>query len=429
MVKEGYKQTEAGLIPEDWDTIPFSECFDTLPNNTLSRAELNYNGGKIKNIHYGDVLIKYPSVLDCEKETLPFVNPESVAKVGTVVLKNGDIVIADTAEDETVGKMTEIIGVGEQRIVSGLHTIPCRPKQKDMFASKWLGYFMNHSSYHDQLLPFVTGIKVSSVSKSAIANTVIVVPKKEEQEQIVVALSDIDDLILNLEKLVKKKKAMREGAVQSLITGCKRLPGFTGEWEEINLSKKSKIKARIGWQGLKKAEYLDSGYSFLITGTDFVDGYIDWHGCHFVTKDRYDQDTNIQVTNGDVLLTKDGTIGKVALVDGLAKPATLNSGVFVIRPINNSYSARFLYYVLSSSVFRTFLDELAAGSTIVHLYQKDLVKFDFYIPPTIEEQEAIATVIYDMEAEIIRLQSKLEKYRKIKSGMMDELLTGKVRLV
>ena len=130
-----------------------------------------------------------------------------------------------------------------------------------------------------------------------------------------------------------------------------------------------------------------------------------------------------------MLLTKDGTIGKVALVDGLAKPATLNSGVFVIRPINNSYSARFLYYVLSSSVFRTFLDELAAGSTIVHLYQKDLVKFDFYIPPTIEEQEAIATVIYDMEAEIIRLQAKLEKYRKIKSGMMDELLTGKVRLV
>ena len=257
----------------------------------------------------------------------------------------------------------------------------------------------------------------------------IVVPKKEEQEQIVVALSDIDELIFNLEKFVEKKKAMREGAVQTLITGCKRLPGFTGEWKEINLSKKSKIKARIGWQGLKKAEYLDSGYSFLITGTDFVDGYIDWHGCHFVAKDRYDQDTNIQVTNGDVLLTKDGTIGKVALVDGLAKPATLNSGVFVIRPINNSYSARFLYYVLSSSVFRTFLDELAAGSTIVHLYQKDLVKFDFYIPPTIEEQEAIATVIYDMEAEIIRLQAKLEKYRKIKSGMMDELLTGKVRLV
>lgn len=222
MVKERYKQTEAGLIPEDWDTIPFSECFDTLPNNTLSRAELNYNGGKVKNIHYGDVLIKFPSVLDCEKETIPFVNPESVAKVGTVVLQDGDIVIADTAEDDTVGKMTEIIGVREQRIVSGLHTIPCRPKQKDMFASKWLGYFMNHSSYHDQLLPFVTGIKVSSVSKSAIANTVIVVPKKEEQEQIVVALSDIDELIFNLEKFVEKKKAMREGAVQTLITGCKR---------------------------------------------------------------------------------------------------------------------------------------------------------------------------------------------------------------
>ena len=167
----------------------------------------------------------------------------------------------------------------------------------------------------------------------------------------------------------------------------------------------------------------------MITGTDFVDGYINWNGCHYVTEERYKQDPNIQVSNGDVLLTKDGTIGKVALVDGLSKPATLNSGVFVVKPLNNSYSSRFLYYVLSSSVFRDFLDKLSAGSTIVHLYQKDLVKFDFLAPPTIAEQDAIAEIIYDMEQEIIRLKSKLEKYRRIRSGMMDMLLTGKIRLV
>ena len=161
MVKEGYKQTEAGLIPEDWDTITFTDCFDVLPSNTLSRAELNYNGGKVKNIHYGDVLIKFPSVLDCSKEMLPYVNPECVSKCSTMVLQDGDVIIADTAEDNTVGKATEVIGIGEQRIVSGLHTIPCRPKQKDRFADKWLGYFINHSVYHDQILPFITGIKVS----------------------------------------------------------------------------------------------------------------------------------------------------------------------------------------------------------------------------------------------------------------------------
>ena len=130
-----------------------------------------------------------------------------------------------------------------------------------------------------------------------------------------------------------------------------------------------------------------------------------------------------------MLLTKDGTIGKVALVDGLNRPATLNSGVFVIRPKSNDYSAHFLYYVLLSDVFRDFLDKLSAGSTIVHLYQRDLVKFEFMAPPSIKEQEEIAGIIYDIELEINTLKKKLKKFMQVKQGMMDELLNGKTRLV
>ena len=90
------------------------------------------------------------------------------------------------------------------------------------------------------------------------------------------------------------------------------MEGFSGDWIKINLAKNSRLKARIGWQGLTTAEYLDEGYSYLITGTDFKDGRINWNGCHYVNYDRYVQDPNIQVSNGDLLLTKDGTIGKVA---------------------------------------------------------------------------------------------------------------------
>ncbi|MDT9702140.1 restriction endonuclease subunit S, partial [Streptomyces sp. P17] len=129
----------------------------------------------------------------------------------------------------------------------------------------------------------------------------------------------------------------------------------------------STLKARIGWQGLTTKEYLNSGHYGLITGTDFNGGKIVWEGCHFVEKDRYDQDVNIQLKNNDVLITKDGTIGKAAYIENLPFPATLNSGVFIIRPLNDSYEPKYFYYVLMSRFFTEFLNKLAAGSTISHL--------------------------------------------------------------
>ena len=108
--------------------------------------------------------------------------------------------------------------------------------------------------------------------------------------------------------------------------------------------KNSKIKARIGWQGLKKAEYLDSGYAYLVTGTDFENGFVHWKSCHFVDKARYNADYNIQLKNNDLLLTKDGSLGKMAIVKGLHSPATLNSGVFVIRPLNYAYYPVFIHF-------------------------------------------------------------------------------------
>jgi type I restriction enzyme S subunit len=146
------------------------------------------------------------------------------------------------------------------------------------------------------------------------------------------------------------------------------------DWESINMSEHSILKARIGWQGLTTAEYLSSGKYYLVTGTDFVDGKVNWTSCHFVDKYRYIQDKNIQLVIGDVLLTKDGTIGKVGFVDTLPLPATLNSGVFVIRPRNRAYDSLFLYFILNSNIFSDFLFKLQAGSTISHLYQKDFVK-------------------------------------------------------
>lgn len=301
-------------------------------------------------------------------------------------------------------------------------------KYDKAFDRDYLYYALSSNLTMQQYIAMAAGSSVQNLNKEKVAKVVLPKPEIPEQKKIAEILSDADVLITDLQTH-SKKKDIRQGTMQMLVTGKKRLNGYSGEWVKINLAKNSKLKARIGWQGLTTAEYLDEGYSYLITGTDFQDGQIKWNGCHFVNYDRYVQDPNIQVTDGDLLLTKDGTIGKVAYVTNLKRPATLNSGVFVVKPITDAYTAHFMFYVLESSVFKEFLQQLSAGSTINHLYQKDLVKFDLFVPPTIEEQEAISEILFDMDSEIHKLEDKLNKYEEVKQGMMEELLTGKVRLV
>lgn len=200
------------------------------------------------------------------------------------------------------------------------------------------------------------------------------------------------------------------------------------DWEIINLGESSTLKARIGWQGLTTKEYLRNGDYFLITGTDFKNGKIDWENCCFVEENRYKQDKNIQIKKEDVLVTKDGTIGKIAYIDKIYKEATLNSGVFVIRPKNDRYNTEYFYNILMSKVFDEFLAKLSAGSTISHLYQKDFVYFDFPAPKNPEEQKAIAEALSDVDSLISSLEKLIDKKKKIKEGAMQELLTGKKRL-
>jgi len=338
----------------------------------------------------------------------------------------GDVIMSTMG---TIGKCA-IVPASIQRGIMDSHLIRLRFNNKKVHSDYILQLFSDQFHYlSDQTTRLAVGGIMDGLSVGIVSRLNVIYPESvEEQEKIIKALSDVDALIVDLEKLIRKKKDIRQGTMQMLLTGKKRLNGYSGDWVKINLAKNSKLKARIGWQGLTTAEYLDEGYSYLITGTDFQDGRINWNGCHFVNYDRYTQDSNIQVSNGDLLLTKDGTIGKVAYVTDLKRPATLNSGVFLVKPITDAYVAHFMFYVLESLVFKDFLQQLSAGSTINHLYQKDLVKFDLYVPPTKEEQEAIAAILFDMDSDIYKLEEKLSKYQKIKQGMMEELLTGKVRL-
>lgn len=303
-----------------------------------------------------------------------------------------------------------------------------RIQLNDKLINKIFFVFSTKSHFFlNQLNSEIQGSTRNRTSISKIKKNSILLPSLQEQQAIADTLSTFDNYISNLTELIEKKKAIREGALEDLVSGKTRLEGFNGAWKEVFFNDVITPKARIGWQGLKKHEYLRSGYSYLIGGTDFFDGTISTNNIWFVSKERYAMDSNIQVSENDVLVTKDGTIGKVALVPKMMKPATLNSGVFVFRTKNDLLEV-FLYRILTSSIFSSFISVLSAGSTIKHLYQKDLKNFVFKVPVNPKEQQAIADTLTAMDDEIRNLETELDKMKQIREGAMDDLLTGRIRL-
>jgi len=206
-----------------WVEKRFDECFELISNNTYSREFMCHDVTGIANIHYGDVLIKYGSVLDFSKEQVDSLTSSLLIK--SEILKDGDLIIADTAEDETVGKAVEVQHLGTRHAVAGLHTIACRPLME--FAPRYLGYYINSSAFHNQLLPLITGTKVSSISKAGLRTTVLTIPPSlAEQKAIAAVLSDMDAEIAALEAKRAKYESIKQGMMQELLTGWVRLVGW-----------------------------------------------------------------------------------------------------------------------------------------------------------------------------------------------------------
>jgi type I restriction enzyme S subunit len=180
------------------------------------------------------------------------------------------------------------------------------------------------------------------------------------------------------------------------------------DWCIGSIGRMAYLKARVGWQNLRSDEFVDEG-PFCVTGTDFADGRINWSTCYHVSEARYETDPHIQLRNGDLLVTKDGTIGKLALVQNMPNLATLNSGVFVIRPLNGSFDSRYLYWVLCSALFDNFVWYIADGTTINHLYQNLFVRFHFPVPP-LSTQLAIVAFL---DCEIARIDALIDKKRRL----------------
>ena len=402
--------------PKDWREVDLTNIANTFIGLVTTMTS-NYTNDGAKLIRNQDIqnnkfIFKENIYLNREFAEL---KKSRMHKLGDVVtVHTGDIGTSAVIEESLVGSL-------------GFATIVTRLDKK-IADPYFISCYFNSKHYKDYVMSIMTGDGRNNLNMRDFNKTRLMLPSLPEQKAIAKTLMTFDRHIENLERLIEKKKMVRDGAIEDLMTGNTRLDRFDDEWEEVEFNDVIVPKARIGWQGLKKDEYLQSGYSYLISGTDFNQGTISFSKISYVTKERYDLDINIQVNSGDVLVTKDGTIGKVAIVPSIDKKATLNSGVFVFKT-NKTLARNFLYWILRSSIFGKFIDDLSAGSTIKHLYQKDLKKFSFYIPKDINEQKAISSILKSLDDDLQNLKKEKEKIEKIKAGAMDDLLTGRVRLI
>ncbi|MCF7545485.1 restriction endonuclease subunit S [Pseudomonas petrae] len=197
------------------------------------------------------------------------------------------------------------------------------------------------------------------------------------------------------------------------------------DWALSKVKYDSYVKARVGWHGLKSDEFTDVG-PYLVTGSDFKNRAVEWASCYHCTNERFEQDKYIQLQEGDLLITKDGTIGKLILVEGLPGKATLNSGIFVVRPLRQKYSTRFYFWIMQSSVFHEFIGLNKTGSTIIHLYQETFESLPYALPPLAEQIEIARFLDHEtagIDALIEEQQRLIELLKKKRQAEISHAVT------
>ena len=397
----------------EWEEKNFYEVFDILQNNTFSRDQLNNENGIVRNIHYGDVLIKYGDYIDCQKEKLPFINLENnLSKYeDTSYVKNGDIIIADTAEDYTAGKVTEICNVKDYKILSGLHTFLCRTKFE--FASKFLGYKLNSSSYHNQIAPLVAGTKVYSINRKAIGETTITYPSKAEQQKIADFLSNVDSIITAETKILKTLQKKKKALMQKLFTqqlrfksdDCTDFPA----WEEKKLGD---VCSYIGGgtPSKKVKEYWNGNINWASV-KDITGKYL------YETQDKISQlgadssATNICEPDSLLLITRMSP-GKTVITKCIT---AINQDLKIVK---SDINVEFLHLLFQS--IQTKIDEKTSGTTVKGISIEGLNQIDIRLPCKVEQQK-IADCLSSLDLLIQTQQKVVTTWQQRKKALLQQM--------
>ncbi|MDT2525829.1 restriction endonuclease subunit S [Enterococcus raffinosus] len=397
---------------DDWEERKFDECFNfPVSTNSLSRALLNYDEGDIKSVHYGDILIKYPAILNIKNDKIPYITGGKLEKYKSSLLENGDVIFADAAEDETVGKAVEVNGLTEENLVAGLHTIVARPKDKK--AEFFLGYYINSNTYHRQLLRLIQGSKVSSISKGNLQKTLVSFPKDfEEQQKIGAFFKKIDDTIALHQRKLDLLKETKKGFLQKMFpkNGAKvpeiRFSGFTEDWEQRKL--KYIFKYRQGQQVPVENQYFESGENrqkFIrivdLTQKNEVPRYIEYFGENIIQKD-------------DLFMIRYGQPGIV----GYGYNGVIANNLFRLIPkisINNL----FFYFILQGMF--PMISKLSSSTTMPALSFNSLDLLEVKFPSSLIEQQKIGSFFKQLDDIITLHQRKLDLLKEQKKGFLQKM--------
>lgn len=411
-----------GFEDDVWISSQFEEIFELIKNNSLSRAELS-SEGRIGNIHYGDVLVKYGECLDTSSDSITYIHNDEIGEdlYRRGALKSGDIIFADAAEDNTVGKCSELICNDEEQIVSGLHTIACRPKIE--ITKRYLGYYLNSNAYHNQLLPHIQGTKVSSISRKAIVTTSIVYPFAQRvQELIATYFYRLDNLISTSTSRLASLKQVKEASLQAMFpqkgeTVPKiRFKGFEGEWEEVKLkdiSTKVIEKNRLNNISITLTNSAEYGiinqrdfFDHDVSNTDNVSGYFIVQPNDFV----YNPRISTLAPVGPINMNKLGYAGVVSPL----------YYVFRVTGFNKS----FLDIYFHTNVWHKFMkDNGNTGARFDRLSISNELFYEMpiYCPRDENEQQQIASYFTSLDKQIALQTQRLEKLRQIKAACLDKM--------
>ena len=426
MTKKSAKpQLRFAGFDDTWEQRKFDEVFDcTIPNNTLSRAELNYESGSVRNIHYGDILIKYGSIVDVQNDEIPFATGKSSDDFKGALLQDGDIIIADTAEDETTGKACEIGNSQGLDVVSGLHTMVCRPRNK--MALGYLGYYLNSDAYHHQLLPLMQGIKVLSLSRTNVQKTMVCYPKsKAEQQLIADCFRNLDTLITlhqrKYDKLTNVKKSMLEKMFpkNGLNVPEIRFKGFNDAWEQRKLLE---FGQATGGTSIESEFSEDGIYKVISIGSYSEDSVYRDQGIRAV---RSDKTVNRILNKGDItMILNDKTasgniIGRVLLIEE-SGGYVYNQRTERIEVDSSNYDSQFIYTMLNAPEIRDKIIKQSQGNTQIYVNWTTVSQTD-YLVPQLSEQRRIGEYFSNLDNLITLHQRELEKLKNLKKACLEKM--------
>lgn len=412
-IPQGYKQTELGIIPEDWEIVRLGDIGNFSKGAGISREDVQT--GNIPAIRYGEI---YTTHNYCIQIFYSYI--DTVVAQHAKMLSYGDILFACSGETkEDIGK--SVAYVNDIIAYAGGDIIVLSPDQS-CYDSRFMGYATNAAYVVSQKSAKGQGDAVVHISKDSLAEIMLYVPQnKDEQQAIAEALSDIDGLIATLDKKIAKKRLIKQGAMQQLLTGKKRLPGFTDDWIEIRLGDYTAMNSG-GTPSSSILEYYNGDIPFLSISDITISGKYIKKTEKTITKKGLQNSSARMFPQGTIMYAMYASLGKTSIAD---IELSCSQAILGITP-NDKIDSNYLYYYLS--FMENSVKEIGQTGTQTNLSKQIVQDFFLYIPTQINEQTAIATMLNDMDKEIDDLEAQRDKYRLLKSGMMQKLLTGQIRL-